>query len=324
MIITMFLVRFFFKPTVLHQSAFSCIMVRNFLLHFFLFIFLSSNLIAQKVHVYNNDKEPIPYANILYLNSKNLIVGDYCNEIGEFILPTIISFDEIELSCVGFEKLTIKKELIKDTIFLKEEFVQLNEVVITNKVKSSFIVAGYCEEKQKVSIGFSKGMEVSMFLENIDRKEKKIKSFLFKVNKKENNKSAVRIHFYKKSITNLQPGDEIFKENIVRIIEGKTKAMIEVDISDYNLIFPEEGAFIGIEFLGYIDSSSGVFFDSKYGRNDTQIAYNDKTKQPITFIRDSFNNKKWNDTNLLKKDFEGYVNFINTPNACFGLKLYTN
>ena len=95
---------------------------------------------------------------------------------------------------------------------------------------------------------------------------------------------------------------------------------VEIDLSKHSIYLPKEGAFIGIEFLGCFNDDLS-FNDSD--SNSTKIKFNDVEKSCFTFIRNCVKKEKWNTTIKLKEDFKNIIKFKNTPNASFGVKVYT-
>ncbi|WP_025741189.1 DUF5686 and carboxypeptidase-like regulatory domain-containing protein [Aquimarina pacifica] len=80
--------------------------------------------------VFDNYKQPIPFANIVFVNST---VGTITDEDGRFYMESDDNHSEIKISFVGFETKTItlqKSVNYKMEIILEEEAAALDEVVI--------------------------------------------------------------------------------------------------------------------------------------------------------------------------------------------------
>ncbi len=107
--------------------------MRYWVLGFLFFAFSSSFIFAQtKVsgHVYDSNKQAIPFANIVFVNST---IGTITNENGKFYLESDQNHSSIKISFIGFETKTVK--LSKRTTYtmevtLEEEAASLDEVVI--------------------------------------------------------------------------------------------------------------------------------------------------------------------------------------------------
>lgn len=286
----------------------------------FFILLISNNLFGQTIHVKDKlTKDIIPFVNVTYFNEDNIIIGgDYCDANGALTLDSSIVIDEIVFSCMGYESLILSKKVLSDTIYLNNSQITLNEVILTNSSKKNSEIIGYNNFKKKFSISGGKGIESSVFIENSFKVEKRIESFLFRVEKIIKNKVAVRIHLYEVNFDN-EPEEELIKTDIIYYLDKSSKGEFEVNLSTYNLILPKKGIFIGIEWLGVVDSS-GNFVNENIS-NAVKIEYNDNIDKPITFFRNRFKVKVWSNTEQLKKDLEKNIKFKNYPNASFGIKV---
>ncbi|MFN5771655.1 hypothetical protein, partial [Flavobacterium sp.] len=219
--------------------------------------------------------------------------------------------------CIGYVSKSITNTSKNDTIFLVKKVITLDEVVISKK-DFPFSVLGYTKNKKKIKLSASKGFQLCVYIDNPYKEVKQIKSFLFKVKRRENYKTAIRIHFYKKQPNNNEPGEEILNEDIVRYFDGKTKELVEIDVTKYWIEFPVEGAFVGIEWLGIVDEKTGEFIENKEKWSDTSIELNDASNKTLTFIKNATKKNTWSNTEQLGKDL-GLKNYLN---ASFGIKVY--
>ena len=120
--------------------------------------------------------------------------------------------------------------------------------------------------------------------------------------KKTKSKIAYRVHLYKPSSDKTYPNIELLNKNNINYIEPNTKGTIEVDLRDYDIIFPKEGIFVGIEGL------EGNNLDETFSRNkknilqfevhqsDKQIYFEKNTLKRIGWI----NINKWLPEDYLK------------------------
>jgi hypothetical protein len=285
------------------------------------FILIYTFSFSQKICVVDSlSKKPLPYTNAKFYLANKITGGDYCNVKGEIIFDKI-NFDNVEFSQIGYDKKIISKAIIKDSIFLKQNIIRLNEIKIVKNKKKEVSSLGYIDYKKKIRLSAYKGFEMVVYIANPFKQPKDIQSFLFKVKKDEKFKTAVRIHFYKKDLEKLIPGEEILNENIIQYIDGEIKELFEVDVSKYELELPIEGAFIGIEWLGILDEKSGELRIDKNNWDATYIDLNDKINQPLTFMRSKFRNPTWENTVKMKNESKKYIEYKNYPNASFGIKI---
>lgn len=285
----------------------------------FLFFYVNTSF-SQRLYVFDSEsKKIIPYVNVSYIKYDNIIDADYCNEDGFIDIKSKENFDKIEFSCIGYENKLINT--INDTIFLIKKIITLNEVVISKK-NLTFSKLGYTKCKKKTTLSASRGFQLCVYIENTFQEKKVIKSVLFKVKRRDNFKTAIRIHFYKKQIEKLEPAEEILTEDIIRYFDEKSKENIEIDVSKYGLELPIEGAFVGIEWLGIVDWKTGEFIESKEFWSDTSIELNDSINKPFTFMKSRIKKHDWINTEKIKEDLKETLKFKNYPNASFGIKVF--
>lgn len=291
--------------------------MKNFYLTFLLFTYFNASCqeIKTAVVVDSAYKKPISFANASFYFTNIPQKGDYSNELGILKIPA--NSNKVIISCQSYEEKVIDN--FRDTIFLKQIPINLKEIIIDSK--SKHITLGLINEKKMLSIGGSKGIETVIFIENLEREEKTIKSFLFNVKRKDKYLTAVRFHLYKKHENKFQPGEEIMQHDIVKLINGKTKGEISIDLSTFGLTIPVEGIFAGIELLGILDEKTGEFIDGSSKWNDTAIDYNYSVNKSITFMRDRFKSNIWDNSERLKKDLSN-IKSENYPNASFGITVY--
>ncbi len=107
--------------------------MRHLILGGILTLFSCSFLLAQtKVggQVYDNYKQPIPFANVVFVNST---VGTITDENGRFYMESDENYSNIKISFIGFKTKNIeltKKVTYNMEIILEEEAAALDEVVI--------------------------------------------------------------------------------------------------------------------------------------------------------------------------------------------------
>ena len=262
-------------------------------------------------------QEPVPFATILFVQEGMPVAGDYCEQDGKFTMPADEVFNTVEVSCIGYAPKVIAKADITPIILLTKTAVELTEVVVTKTLPKKGLVLGYSDFKKSFVSGIGKGIEEVVFIENMNNKPLEIVSFLFSI-KKAKAKTAFRIHFYNISPENFEPGAEILIHDVINYIDAKTKGLVEIDVTGLNLELPAEGAFVGIEALGVIDETTGNFImDPEKG--NIRFEYNNQIDKPVTFIRNRFKVRTWQDTTRLKSALNN--NSTNYPNASFGLKV---
>lgn len=282
-------------------------------------LFYVSLSFSQMIQVLDkDDKKPVPYVTFLLLNQGKILGGNYCDEKGFITIDHTIVFDQIELSCIGYETKVIEKYALNDkTIFLKNKIINLDEVVISKNIVSTSLL-GYTDFKKNQVAFIGKGIETVVFIENSEKKSLFIKSFLFKVGKLKS-KIAIRIHFYKKRVDKFEPGEEIFVDDVVEYLHENTNGVVEINIGEYGLQLPIDGGFVGVESLGVFDEKTKKYEDAKLFDDNLGLEYNSKLQQSLTYARNRFKVKQWRNYN---DDIRKVMPNVKTNlNLSFGIKV---
>ncbi len=187
--------------------------------------------------------EPIPYVNI-WVENEN--IGTTSEENGQFQLNYNNYSKRIIFSSLGYET---KKVLIKNQleILLKPSEIKLNEVVLLGKKNTKEIEIG--KSKNSFSQAFDNGPRIDVKYFPYKQKYKTTK-FIKEVTVTTDNEiqeATFKLHFYNVD-ENGFPGNELIKNALlVKVKKGVLKTIL--DISDYNLIMPQNGIFVGFERL---------------------------------------------------------------------------
>lgn len=221
-------------------------MVKYLLLLFALFI--AGSAFAQvgvNGVVYNIDKQPLPYANIVTLKGHAGMVTD---EQGRFELNKLNTDDTLKISAVGYQsKLLAVKNLARiDTIYLTKGVHQLAEVTIHSFTQNQQL--GFMGYKQNASFNFTAGCQIAVFIENKIKREALIKSVLFTMKQSGSYKSNMRIRLLKINPVGLSPGEDLLDENVMIAISDLKKNNT-VDLTKYNLLLPVDGVFVILEWV---------------------------------------------------------------------------
>lgn len=274
------------------------------------------------------NKTEVSFATIILKKNEQIVLGNYSNQNGKAVISTNEVFDEIEISCIGYETKNIDKKNISDNtiVYLQPKSYQVEEVVISG---TTLQTTGHLDEKSSFYKYIGTG-ETALFIENEFNKPVFIKSVLFKV-KNVNIAFAYRIHFYRK--TNLtykvKESSKEFTQNIpdehieipqVFILEPDTKGLVEINVSDYFVELPEDGIWVSIEPIGAINENE----ISRKRDNGLTIEFHLTKKE--NYCYKMFVGGWFNNNHILKRDFE--VVFKKNPRKkdliapSFGLKTF--
>jgi len=201
-----------------------------------------------------SNKQPIQYANIAVLNKR---IGTSSNESGEFLISAkkeINRHDSISITAIGFNDTTIAITELTKKIYLEQRKYAISEVTVHPKEKNLLIVNPIdlkkCNSKWCCygnSFIIARRFPMKSEYEDYEHirsikiyTEKHVKKFEF------------NLHFYEyDSIRNI-PIKDLLIENLIIQTPSKIgfgKNLIEVDISEYNLIFPKNGLVVGLEWI---------------------------------------------------------------------------
>ncbi|MBF6641455.1 carboxypeptidase-like regulatory domain-containing protein [Flavobacterium sp. J49] len=208
---------------------------------FALFSFLSLSAQTKGIVVDENNK-PIPYVNI-WVENEN--IGTTSDENGAFIMN--ISEDKtLVFSSVGFE---VKKTTVKDgeKVILVTAIYNLREVVISKRKQDKEIEIGDAQRIHHRQLSGDKPWIYGKLFEQdtIYKKTPFLKKIVFYSDSdKKGAKLKIRIFEFNDSI----PGNDLINEDlIVKVNKGMKRNVI--DVSKYNLLFPEKGIVIGLEWM---------------------------------------------------------------------------
>ncbi len=237
----------------------------SFFVPFCLFAFLNVNA-QNTLKGYIKDQitsKGIPFASISYQNQP---YGVYCNEAGYFELNLKNEVaDSLLVGCLGYEKkvLAINDIQQKNTIYLTPVDNKLAEIKITPSKKSKITTKSLGAHTAKPNNVYTSGVTTEgytllCFISNPNLINAQIKQAVFVIEPKYQMDSAiVKIHLFEKDKYSFdpKPSTELITENLFVTIPRKTKKL-KVDLQKYALTMPDEGVFIGLEWVkGYVSKT---------------------------------------------------------------------
>ena len=200
-------------------------------------------------------KAPIPYVNISILDSQ---IGTSSDQDGSYLLNIKEKHlgKTIHISSLGYKDsmFNISSFLKLNKVLLTPLVEELDEVVISEKFKEQFLEINPIVKKDLYGgFGMSKRpWEIALFFPNKDGyadteylhnvKVKLAKYYLMKPRK-----SKFRVRVLSVSNDSLPERDLLSKSVIVEV-EKKQRDVV-IDLSEYDITFPENGLFIALEGL---------------------------------------------------------------------------
>ena len=209
----------------------------------FLFFFITFSLSAQIKGVVKDSisGEPIPYVNIWV---ENEAIGTTSEADGSFSLD-VREEKVLVFSALGYETKRLSSKI--GTVLLKPKVVELKEVIVSLPKKTKELEIG---DSKKIHHSQLSGDKPWIYGKLFKFEEKYnetpyLKKIVFYSNSKiKNAKLKIRVYNFKDSIPN---EDILYEEVIVSVKKGMQKNT--VDLSKHNILFPEEGIVIGLEWL---------------------------------------------------------------------------
>ena len=210
-----------------------------------LILFLKTIWISAQVKgivVDENDK-PIPYVNI-WVENEN--IGTTSEEDGRFSIDTNDKNKYLFFSIIGFEKKTVKV-VDASKVVLNSITNELDEVVIFNKKETKEIQIGLVENAIFQAFDNGPKNDIKFFPYNPKySKTKYIKQVKISTDSKIET-ATIKLHFFAVD-ENGFPGSELLKKDLIVTIKQGGKST-KINVSDFNLIMPKKGIFVGFEKL---------------------------------------------------------------------------
>ena len=234
---------------------------------------------------------PIEYCNILIIGKDK---GTYSDSNGYFKIDAKQN-DSLLISHVLYKEIKLSLTSIKDTIWLSQKNQFLDEVIISSNKNFK----EWSKERKKKhqwyiqpKTEFCVLLEKNKTLDTISRVRFPIEN-LSEIKNKNIERAIFRLNLYSNS--NGIINQKINTENIIFTLEDNSE-YITFNLKKSFLI-PLEGLFLGIEFIGFENSSNSILENER--NNFIKLSFA-STKKSSTFYSNKFiNNGKWS---LLKKN----------------------
>jgi hypothetical protein len=222
--------------------------------YFFLLFFINLCGFSQNLTVKDLvTQQPVPYVSVYFLVDGNTITGLSATDGGTFALP-LQNFNQLKFSCIGYEDKVVEKSNLTNVVYLQPKATQLEEVLVGNTSKPAKL--GYFEGKKGRLLGLLKDTEEIVYIRNTYKKPVVLQSFSMKV-KKAIVTDVARLVIYKvqDTVKHTAPGETLLQEDIVFKIATGTEGVVTVDLSEYNILLPAEGAYIGVDIIECYDAN---------------------------------------------------------------------
>jgi len=224
------------------------------LIFFLLALKLSGQEVLFEGHVLDSKtKNPIPYVNLSFLNT---LKGTSTDEKGHFFLdlPTPYLNKQLHISSLGYkDTIVVANEIFKAKRFeMVEESFELDEVVVSESFGNSAVLNPI--RSNSLTSGFSSSSTpwvLALYFPNIEAQEKyidKVTVFFQKNNKFKRPTAKFRLRIYDVDSDTKRPNTDILRKSIV-LESDIEEDFVSIDLDAFNLKIPENGIFIGVEWL---------------------------------------------------------------------------
>ena len=205
---------------------------------------------------------PLPYATVEIFSLQTGTIADVNGDF-EIIIDSLVTVnDTLVVSHLGFTKKSISiSDYFKGRdklITLETTYVNLEEVVVLpGKYKT--IKLGITEKKpdsKQISNVFNS--MIGNFIENKRGKDGWLKSVSYYIHADGKPQTPFRVRIYEFDIEKRCPGKDLLTENL--IVSAKEPGWFTIDLSEYNIQFPSNGAYLMME---WINSGQQYFYETE-------------------------------------------------------------
>jgi len=261
---------------------------------YFIIILFSLNLYSQEKKVCIIDSisgNPVSFSSIYYSTSNR---GSITDINGVVSIKPLDKGEKISISNLGYHTKDIFANNINDTIYLNKKTEQLPEIILESKKKD---LLGFSNSKKTKYLGCQiSGPILVQFISNPNQSQTLINKLIFNIRSSKRDSLYVRAHLFTIDATTGKPKIELLSKSILKKL-NKRKGNLEIDISGEKIIFPKDGVFIGLEWLGkdndtdfgytLVDNKlEGLLATSLLSKN--KIWTRVRVKLPNSFARASF------------------------------------
>ena len=205
-------------------------------------------------------KLPLHYASVVITGLKTGTIADKYGKFNFEVIPGDLKSDTLEFSFLGYERMKIPMTDFvhsNGTVFLKEYPVSLQEIKVLPKKYKVFVSGVTGKKPEHVQYANVFGANKGNFIGNDQKKTGWIKAVHYFLCPDGHPETPFRIRIYEPGSNN-KPGRDLLNENVVVAASGP--GWLSVDISEYKVQFPAEGAFVMME---WINSGAAFYFEKE-------------------------------------------------------------
>jgi hypothetical protein len=235
--------------------------------------------------VVDSSRQPIAYATIKGVNN-NIFFSD---SEGQFKIVVTKKGENYTFSCVGYKNkdIILNSEQSDIMVILDRITFELNEVIVKN-IENTTNVKTFGNNRFGIGNMLpNPRSQFALYISNENKQIGIIKSVSFFVKKPAggNASGPFRMRIYSVNPITKKPQNDLLNANL--IVRAKREwAWFEIDISKYNIEFPESGFFVAMEILPIDNYTAGELKKIGFYQNE----YNFPS---LGYVNTHKNNNSW-------------------------------
>jgi hypothetical protein len=270
-------------------------------------LILHSALSGQEKGIYDrqiginssDNNKPVSFAYVIISSpDRNLIFVSDENGKCKIQFDNYAASDSVLVTCIGYKNSKVLLSSIKDVIFLDPTDYKINEIVV-KPAKTRLIKLGNFANITFRSSNFIFGSQKVNYIPNngITGRILRIRYYMHDFFEKEFKYRPFRVRIYGKTENSDSVGSDLLKKELIVMLPRSEGNWLDVDISQFNISFPSNGIFVGLEVLpaeyylrnGYIKTKT-ITIDHHNLPNSVSIGCTyDKSSRPHIQTWDYFN-----------------------------------
>lgn len=230
----------------------------------------------------------IPYASVI---EEHHTFGLLTDANGRFIfsVPDSLKSSSVTFSCIGYEsKFILISSLLSSQnsrVVLKEKPFLLHDVSVTSsKAKFCSERRGSLAKRSRGGFLFSAGSEIGVFIPTVPGdSDAVISAVRYYIGKRGIPTAPFRVVLYKVDSVTKGPGESLLEVDTI-VHADKGGGWLEIDLRSYNIAVPQNGFFVGMQWLPDAEAYSESFGDHTMEGNG-QVAGGTWDRTQSTWVR---------------------------------------
>jgi hypothetical protein len=222
----------------------------------------------RQISVISADKnKPVSFAYLIIssLNRNLIFTSDEAGKCNIRFENSTAS-DSVTVTCIGYNPTKILLSSVKDIILLEPIDYKINEIVVKPTKTKRIKLGNLANYTFRSTSAFGFGSQKVNYIPNngITGKIKSIRYYMQELSIKDSKYRPFRVRIYEKKENSDSVGCDLLKKELIVMLPRREENWLDVDISQFDISFPSDGIFVGLETLsaeyylrnGYIKSTT--------------------------------------------------------------------